>query len=92
MSIQEDSKSKAPAAGGWGTDFLKQNAAAQASQSAAIAKEIAEQQGGAAQAPGKEAESKDAPSTSQSVRPYTFCGCLQIPIFLLPVVMVCRVG
>jgi hypothetical protein len=42
--MQEASQSSAPAAGGWGADFLKQNAAAQASQSAAIAKEIAEKQ------------------------------------------------
>ncbi len=42
LCMQEASQSAIPAASGWGADFLKQNAAAQASQSAAIAKEIAE--------------------------------------------------
>jgi hypothetical protein len=42
--MQEASQSVTPAASGWGADFLKQNAAAQASQSAAIAQEIAEKQ------------------------------------------------
>ena len=42
--MQKASQSATPAASGWGADFLNQNAAAQASQSAAIAKEIAEKQ------------------------------------------------
>lgn len=75
--MQENSKSAAAAAGGWGTDFLKQNAAAQASQSAAIAKEIADKQGGASPAPGKGPESKDVPSKSQPVSSFAICGLLQ---------------
>ena len=78
MSVQEDSKSAAPAAGGWGADFLKQNAAAQASQSADIAKEIVKKQGGtpqparasptaSSQGLGKGVEAKDAPSGPEPV-------------------------
>ncbi len=92
MFMQENSKSAAPAAGSWGAAFLKQNAAAQASQSAAIAKEIADKQGGASQAPGKEAEGKDAPSKPQPVGSCAFCNLLHISVLLHPFLMVCRVG
>ena len=83
--MQEDFKRGAPAASGWGSDFLKQNAAAQASQSAALAQEIAEKRGGAAQpaspSPGKasaasgntEAEAEPAPSKAEPVGPTSCC-------------------
>ena len=46
--MQETQPAAAPAAGGWGADFLKQNAAAQASASAAAQKEIEEKHAGKA--------------------------------------------
>ena len=76
--MQEESKSAAPAASGWGADFLKSNVAAQASQSEAIAKEIADKKSGSTapslpsfgkpfSAPGKDAESESAPSRPEPV-------------------------
>ena len=46
--MQETLPTAAPATGGWGVDFLKQNAAAQASASAAAQKEIEEKHAGKA--------------------------------------------
>ncbi len=76
--MQEESKSSAPAASGWGADFLKSNVAAQASQSEAVAKEIADKKGTSTApslpsfgkpflAPGKDAEAEDAPSKPEPV-------------------------
>ena len=75
--IQEIPPAAAPATGGWGADFLKQNAAAQASASAAVQKDIEEKQAGKAApampsfgnafaAPGEGAE-KSVPSKSEPV-------------------------
>ena len=65
--MQEIRPAAAPAESGWGPDFLKQNAAAQASASAAVQKEIEKKHAGKAApampsfenaftAPGKGAE------------------------------------
>lgn len=76
--MQEETKGAAPAASGWGADFLKSNAAAQASQSEAIAKEIADKKSGSTApslpsfgkpflAPGKDPEAESAPSKPEPV-------------------------
>ena len=78
--IQEIRPAAAPAASGWGADFLKQNAAAQASASAAVEKEIEEKHAGKAAsampsfgnafaAPGQSAE-KSVPGKSEPVCPF----------------------
>ena len=101
--MQDDAKGAAPAASGWGSDFLKQNAAAQASQSAAIAEEIAEKQGGAAQpavpslvkasaaSGNKEAEAKHAPSKPEPVGPLSSCCSCALPALLHHLVSLTRV-
>ena len=75
--MQEIPPAAAPAAGGWGADFLKQNAAAQATASAAAQKEIEEKHAGKTApampsfgnvfaAPGQGAE-KSVPGKSEPV-------------------------
>ena len=75
--MQETLLTAAPATGGWGADFLKQNAAAQVTASAAAQREIEEKHAGktapampsfgnAFAAPGQGAE-KSVPGKSEPV-------------------------